>query len=73
MPDRYECQPANWADPPEPWHDIGGMTADEIMREPDPEMVAEIWADKAPPGWQRCAKCGEEWAMEDAASCECER
>jgi hypothetical protein len=57
MVDRYECQPADWADPPE--------------REPDPEMIAEMWADKAPPGWQRCAKCGAEWANEDETNCEC--
>ena len=54
-PDRFECQPADWADPP------------------DPDVHAQMWADEAPRGWKRCAKCGDEWGVEDDHQCGCER
>ena len=45
--------------------------ADE--REPDPEMHAQLWADRAPRGWSRCAGCGDEWAVEDDChKCKCQ-
>ena len=52
----FFCQPPNCDDQPEP----------------DPEMAAQMWADKPPAGWKRCADCGEEWAIEDEPSCKCE-
>lgn len=39
--------------------------------EPDPDVHAQLWADKAPRGWKRCAECGEEWAITDDHQCEC--
>ena len=44
--------------------------ADE--REPDPETNAQLWADRAPRGWVRCAGCGDEGAVEDDHQCKCE-
>ena len=41
--------------------------------EPDPDVHAQMWADEAPRGWKRCAKCGDEWGVEDDHRCECER
>ena len=49
--------------------EVGGMTPDE----PDPDTNAQLWADKAPSGWKRCAGCGDEWGVEDDHRCECER
>ena len=57
MPDRYECQPEGWSDPPD---------------EPDPDTNAQLWADRAPRGWVRCAGCGDQWAVEDDHECKCE-
>jgi len=55
MSDRFECQPDNWSDPPD-------------HADVDP---GDLWADKARPGWTRCPKCGEEWAIEDETNCKC--
>jgi len=38
----------------------------------DLDLLAQDWADRAPRGWKRCAKCGEEWAIGDESDCECE-
>jgi len=56
MSDRFECQPDNWSDPPD-------------HADVDP---GDLWADKARPGWTRCPKCGEEWAIEDETNCTCQ-
>ena len=50
--DRYEGQPADWADPPEP----------------DPDMIADLWADRPPNGWT-CDNCHKE--CEANENCEC--
>ncbi len=39
----------------------------------DLDLLAQDWADRAPRGWKRCAKCGEEWAIGDESDCECGR
>ena len=45
----------------------------ENADEPDPETNAQLWADRAPRGWVRCAGCGDEWAVEDDChQCKCE-
>ena len=31
----------------------------------------DLWAGKAPHGWERCAGCGEEWGRGDPSSCTC--
>ena len=62
MVDRYECQPANWADPPD-------------CDEEDDDYYEEVSEDTMKKlGWIKCDRCGEWLRLEDAASgvsCRC--
>ena len=42
-----------------------------MTEEPTAHDEGDLWADKAPRGWVRCPKCGEEWADEDEPACKC--
>ena len=38
----------------------------------DPDIYAEMWADRAPRGMVRCASCGEQWGVEEVSDCKCD-
>jgi len=42
------------------------------MNDPTTHDEGDLWADKAPRGWERCPKCGEEWGKGDPPECKCE-
>jgi len=44
----------------------------ECGDEPTTHDDGDLWADRAPRGWERCQKCGAEWAADDEPSCTCE-
>ena len=41
--------------------------------EPTTHDEGDLWAGRAPRGWERCGGCGEEWAMGDEPSCTCDK
>jgi len=41
--------------------------------DPTTHDPGDLWADKAPRGWERCPKCGEEWGKGDPSECKCEQ
>ena len=55
-PDRYECQPESWSDPPD--------------YEDDPELVHEARMIRR--GYVKCEKCKAWLDREDALACGCD-
>jgi len=45
----------------------------ECGNEPTTHDEGDAWADRAPKGWMRCAKCGDQWHREDDHLCKCEK